>query len=382
MGKEAGLRAVREASGTKWAEVAGFLEIESLPVVVKPVESAGSDGVMLCRTKQEAEAHFHLLMNAQRKVGSQGAAVLVQEFLKGKEYVVDHVSRDGVHKTVGLWVYDKRPCNGAQFVYYGKLPVPSTSEVAQKIIPYVRSVLDALQIKHGPTHGEVMMTNDGPCLVEMNCRTHGGDGVWIPLARALHGGYSQVDVALDASLDLEAFAKVPDVPPFPFKASGVCLDLINMREGLVTGTPGFDRIRSLPSFVSLESGIQVGMHVERTIDMFTSPGGVVLTNKDEKALERDVAVIRQMETDCTLLQYEEHGEVLARPRTTSESTTRERLGSNMIPQRRRTGSLLSDKVDERRSEDLQISRTAAVGWVVAIFSMGALAGAALSRRRS
>merc|ERR1712151_375744 len=155
-------------------------------------------------------------------------------------------------------------------------------------------------------------------------------------------------------LDQEAFAKVPDVPPFPFKASGIMLDLVNMREGVVTGTPGFDKIRALPSFVSLESGLKVGMHVERTVDMFTSPGGVVLINKDEAALQRDVAVIRQMETDCALLQYQEHGEILARPRMKSGSTIRAHSGS------------------------LQISEKAAVGWTVVLFCVGALAGAALS----
>ena len=35
--------------------------------------------------------------------------VLCQEFLKGKEYVIDQVSREGVHKTMMVWVYDKRP---------------------------------------------------------------------------------------------------------------------------------------------------------------------------------------------------------------------------------------------------------------------------------
>ena len=74
-----------------------------MPVIVKPVESAGSDGVMLCQTKEDAQAHFELLLRSQRKVGSQSASVLVQEFLKGDEYVVDHVSRDGVHKTVMIW---------------------------------------------------------------------------------------------------------------------------------------------------------------------------------------------------------------------------------------------------------------------------------------
>jgi len=38
--RRSGLRAVRGACGTTWAEVSSFLETESLPVVVKPVESA------------------------------------------------------------------------------------------------------------------------------------------------------------------------------------------------------------------------------------------------------------------------------------------------------------------------------------------------------
>merc|ERR1712039_64580 len=139
-------------------EVSSFVESETLPIVVKPVESCGSDGVKLCKTKSEVKAHFNLLMESQRKVGAQGAAVLCQEFLKGTEYVVDHVSRDGVHKTVMVWVYDKRPTNGSAFVYYGMLPVDANSAVAKQLIEYTRGVLDALKLNNGPTHGEVMMT--------------------------------------------------------------------------------------------------------------------------------------------------------------------------------------------------------------------------------
>merc|ERR1711972_216526 len=147
------------------------------------------------------------------------------------------------------------------------------------------------------------------------------------------------------------------------------------------GTPGFDKIRALPSFVSLESGLKAGMHVERTVDMFTSPGGVVLINKDEAALQRDVAVIRQMETDCALLQYQEHGEILARPRMDSGSTIRGRSGSEMSLQHRRAYSAVSTPADAGRSGSLQISEKAAVGWTVVIFCVGALVGAALSHRR-
>merc|ERR1740138_919008 len=108
-----------------------------MPVVLKPVESAMSDGVKLCHSMEEAESHFEFLMTSQRAVGSQDSAVLCQEFLKGKEYVVDHVSRDGEHKTAMIYVYDKRAANGAAFVYYGTLPVEADSEIARQIIPYV-----------------------------------------------------------------------------------------------------------------------------------------------------------------------------------------------------------------------------------------------------
>lgn len=79
--------------------------------------------------------------------------VLCQEFLRGKEYVIDHVSRDGVHKLMMTWVYDKRPRNGSQFVYFGMLPIDPRSEEAQALVPYVRGVLDALGMRHGVSCG-------------------------------------------------------------------------------------------------------------------------------------------------------------------------------------------------------------------------------------
>ena len=47
-----------------------------------------------------------------------------QEFLQGKEYVVDCVTRDGVHTTTFVWVYDKREANGGGFVYFGARASP------------------------------------------------------------------------------------------------------------------------------------------------------------------------------------------------------------------------------------------------------------------
>ena len=148
--------------------------------------------------------------------------------------------------------------NGAAFVYHGMLPIRSDSEEAKVLIPYVRGVLDALQIKNGPTHGEVMMTADGPCLMEMNCRAHGGDGTWTTLATALTGGCTQVNATLDAFLKPGNFKKLPDKSPAPFLASRQEVLLVSFARGKVASTPGYEVFKAMPSFVYLETAVHIG----------------------------------------------------------------------------------------------------------------------------
>lgn len=94
-----GVRAVRQAGGAVFSDVEEFLKTEEYPIVVKPIESSGSDAVKLCQNFEEAKAHFELIMSTPMVDGGDNTGVLAQEFLRGKEYIVDHVSRNGIHKT-------------------------------------------------------------------------------------------------------------------------------------------------------------------------------------------------------------------------------------------------------------------------------------------
>lgn len=302
--RKAGLRSVRQAGGSKFSDVEDFLKREPFPVVLKPTESAGSDGVKLCRTMEEAKEHFEQLMNSQSVNGGQNSAVLCQEFLRGKEYIVDHVTRDGIHKTAMVWLYDKRPANGSAFVYYGCIPVDPNTPEARILISYTRRVLDAIGIKNGPTHGEVIMTTDGPCLVEINCRANGGDGSWVPLARALTGGHSQVTMAVDAYTDAKQFQITPDIPPTPFKAAGEEIYLVSFSKGVVKSCPGFEKIKQLESYFSMESGVKPGTYVDYTIDLVSCVGIVCLIHDDPDILKRDIDFIGDLEKSNQLFEYE------------------------------------------------------------------------------
>jgi hypothetical protein len=173
-------------------------------------------------------------------------------------------------------------------------------------LQYAREVLNALGVMNGPSHGEFIMTDDGPCMVEMNVRCHGGDAIWQPLCRGLTGGYNQVDGTVAAYLDPEQFWSFPDAPG-PFQTFGQCVELVSFSEGIVKSMPGFRRIEDLASFVALETGHHMGSQVRKTVDMATEAGTVVVMNTDKRALAFDIEVIRALEKANALFEYESRG---------------------------------------------------------------------------
>ncbi len=208
-----------------------------------------------------------------------------------------------------IWVYDKRSANGSNGVYFGILPVAADSSEARMLLPYVRWSLDALGVKNGPSHAEVIMTPDGPVLAGLDVRCH-EDDAWIPLARALTGGYTQVEATVDAFLDQKHFYNLPDAMP-KFKSFGQQVFLVSYSRGTVAATPGYDTIQTLPSFAYLETSVKVGSEVNYTTDLFSNVGRAILINSDEKILKRDVEKIRRMEDNNELFEYKVKDDFLA-----------------------------------------------------------------------
>ena len=58
--------------GKSWEEVNHFTSTETFPIIVKPVESGGSDGVKLCHSLEEADFG--------------GARVISSSTLKGRHF--------------------------------------------------------------------------------------------------------------------------------------------------------------------------------------------------------------------------------------------------------------------------------------------------------
>jgi hypothetical protein len=141
--------------------------------IVKPVRGAATDSVFLCKNQIDVKNAFNVIkgMPIFDDPRRMHESVLIQEFAAGTEYAIDIVSKDGEHKVAALWRYDKRPANGASFVYFATEVIDADTEVGKVVCEYVKNALDALDIKWGQTHSEVILGKE-PRLVEVNCRQH------------------------------------------------------------------------------------------------------------------------------------------------------------------------------------------------------------------
>src|SRR3546814_2571579 len=77
-----------------------------------------------------------------------------------------------------------------------RLRASASDHRIQSIIAYAREVLTALEIFQGPSHMEVIWTQDGPCLVEVGARCHGGEATWLNVVNECVG-YNQLEATMD-----------------------------------------------------------------------------------------------------------------------------------------------------------------------------------------
>ena len=262
-------------------------------VVVKPVRGAGSQGVHLCRGQVEMLEMVRKHLDELRGQGIDDPKVLVQECIKGTEYVVNTVSCNGKHRVVSVGAYDKyRLSNGAiaynYFRYITRLEVGHS-----RLLRYACSVADAIGIKYGPVHGEYMVDEEGPVLVEVNCRPMGGG--LIRKYSELISGQHETDSALDSYLDPEKF-HLESLKPYRVKRFGVSKDLVLTSDTEVISAPVLQICRRLKSYYSA-SYDQIGRTtmLQQTTDMETEAGLVYLINDDEQQVREDCELLHQLE---------------------------------------------------------------------------------------
>lgn len=273
-----------------------------LPVVLKPCRSAAAEGVHICRTMEEIETAFSSIKGLKTIFGEQQKKVLAQEFAAGTEVVVNTVSCRGEHRISDLWRYSKIITGEGRSVYDGAQLVNDFGQGTEAVIKYALGVLDALGIEFGPAHMEIMLTREGPVLIECGARPMGASFPQNLLKECL--GHTQLELSLQAALDPDGFLSEVN-RPCSLAAGFYIKCLISKRKGLLQATPAVNLLASLPSVRSgnFTSCIAKG-EVQQTVDLISSPASLFLCHKDMDVIDRDYQLLTQLEDEAQNLLFE------------------------------------------------------------------------------
>jgi hypothetical protein len=291
--RRAGLRAARQVKTADVGEALTFAA--GLPehrVILKPQRSSGSNLVFAADTTMQIRDAFAQILSRTTMFGERNSEVCVQEFIEGREYIIDTVSRDGAVAVTDMWEYHFADRNGVPFLYDRTELLPSDHPHAAELDDYTKRVVEALGIRWGPAHCEVMLTDSGPTVIEVGARLAGAA---IPRYAQAAGEMSQLCVTADAYTDSAAFAVARSYRPTHDRTCYL-VQLISTAKGVFFGHSRLSEIEQLRSFFAADLWLADGDPVYPTVDLVTSPGHVALIYSDPDVLMADYAAIRRWET--------------------------------------------------------------------------------------
>ncbi|MHB1298598.1 MAG: phosphoribosylamine--glycine ligase [Gemmatimonadaceae bacterium] len=149
------------------------------PVVIKASGIAAGKGVVVAMTLREAEDAIDAMLN-DKVLGAAGAEVLVEEYMQGEELSIFALT-DGTnvltmlaaqdHKRIGEG--DTGPNTGGMGAYAPvSLATPRLlADVVQRVFtPTLRAMRERDCAFTGLLYAGLMLTRDGPQVIEFNCR--------------------------------------------------------------------------------------------------------------------------------------------------------------------------------------------------------------------
>ncbi|MDR3441840.1 MAG: ATP-grasp domain-containing protein [Legionella sp.] len=293
--ERSGIDSIPVFKTSKSEEIFSWLQTQAIeyPIVLKPLASAGTDGVSICQNQNDVQTAFNQLIGTVNALGENNDELLIQPYLHGTEYVVNTVSNNGRHYVTDMIRVNKITINASPVYDYAELLSPVEHEAIYEILAdYVKKALDALGIKFGAGHSEIMLVKEcTPVLIETAARPIGG----IDLSAYTEAlGYNHISMVAESYLNPENFHKIlrPENKLSLCKRL-LCTFMISPISGVICNKPDLMPVKSLPHFHSVFMKTQ-GI-LEKTSTLINCPGFVNSLGTTREGLMQQHQKIRQYE---------------------------------------------------------------------------------------
>ncbi len=269
-------------------EVKQFALNHSFPLVIKTPKGAASDLVFICRTLEHLLARFEEIIRSKNIFGSHTDQAIVEEYVGGKEYIINTFSDGNQVFVTDVWIYDKIQVGELTALYYNTLFVPLEEASIQPLIAYAKKVTSLFKIEKGPAHLEVKDDpQKGPTLIEIGARLSGGS---IPY---LIRKYSNFDPFF-SNIEIFTKGKAKLEQPISHKKHLAIVHCPVAEGGKTVRVHGIQEIRELPSYDSHKLSFEEGEIIPASSSLVTIPFHVLLAHENRDPILKDVDKVHEL----------------------------------------------------------------------------------------
>lgn len=183
------------------------------PCIMKPTGNSGSRGVILIHDQKEFKEAYDY-----SRAYSKDDKLIVEEYLEGHEVSVEALFVGGKPNIIA--VTDKLTTGAPHFIEIGHSQHSFlTAKNVNSIIGLAIRAAKALGIEFGPIHAEIMLTSNGPKMIELGARLGGGfiTSHLVPLST----GIDMVKETIKASIGVMSEEIMPELKPKFNKGSAI-----------------------------------------------------------------------------------------------------------------------------------------------------------------
>ena len=300
--RDAGLRYIQSAEVCSFEDCLRFMEKTGLEdVVLKHDHGVASVGVHMVHGREKVLEAFRQEETAENMFGDEENRLMLQERIFGEEYIVNTISRNGIPALTSVFRYYKKQLASGAIVYRGLETVMELGKKERELVEYAFETVRALGITDGPVHGEYMIDEKGPVLIEVNCRVMGGSAPSDFLDKVF--GYHETDVILESMLDSDYHSEFLKRPYRPLR-KGYVKDFYSDMDKPISSSGIVPIVLNLRSYNSgwLENAGRTSI-LHETVDLETETGCVYLVHDNPEVTKQDFDLLMLIEEKYPNLLY-------------------------------------------------------------------------------
>lgn len=227
--------------------------------VLKPNDGFGNSRIAVMEpgvSRSELDTYF----------AAVGGDVLMEEFVVGREFFINgQADEAGEPHVLLVGRYLREPHNGRHNIEVGVVALRSSDPRFAVLADYARDLVRVLGMRRTPFFAEVMLTDDGPCLIEVAARLVGGGNAFTT-RRAHRGRIDPFELAAHFYVD---DSPVPINPDWEYQDSQVIAEVAGASDvqGRLWSGPRMDEVEQLPEFVAWLEKPRLGQKIKRTVDV-------------------------------------------------------------------------------------------------------------------